>query len=357
MSDAPIKRVATAFFGLAVVVVLAAFFTSPDSTVGTVARIVLTPDFLSAALQAAVPLTLAGIGGLYAEKSGIINIGIEGLLIVSAFASVTATYFSIESGVASGQAAIWLGLLAGVAVSTLFALLFAVICIEFKADQIIAGLAVWLVALGLAPFATKVIWGQVISESVPTFDRVDVPGLVELPWIGSVLFDVYPTTALMLVLVPIAWYVLDRTPYGTWVKASGERPETLATAGVSVRTVRYTSVLVSGVLSGIGGAALTLSSAGQFIGQGQTMVNGRGFIAIVAYLLGNYNPAGTFVSALLFAGLDAFQVRFQQLNLWFELPASLVGVVPHITVIVVLVFFGYTRIPDRAGEHYEAGEE
>jgi simple sugar transport system permease protein len=122
-----------------------------------------------------------------------------------------------------------------------------------------------------------------------------------------------------------------------------------------VRRTRYASVLVSGILSGIGGAALTLSSAGRFIGTGATMVDGRGFIAIVTYLMGNYNPIGTFLSAMLFAGMESFQIRLQQLGI--DVPAALIGIIPHVSVIVVLVFFGYTRIPDRAGEHYESGDE
>jgi simple sugar transport system permease protein len=181
-----------------------------------------------------------------------------------------------------------------------------------------------------------------------------VPVLADLPVVGPTLFDAYPTTYMMFVVVPLAWYVLKRTPYGTWVEASGEHPEALDTVGRDVRATRYASVLVSGVLSGIGGAALTLSSAGRFIGTGSTMVDGRGFIAIVTYLMGNYNPIGTFLSAMLFAGMDSFQIRLQQLGI--DVPASLIGIVPHVSVIVVLVFFGYTRIPDRAGEHYESGE-
>lgn len=351
-----IRRILAALVVFVVLDVLVAAFTSPGSAVGDVARVFLRPGFVKSSLQAAVPLTLAGVGGLYAEKSGVVNIGIEGLLIVSAFGSVLGTHAALQSGIASGQAAVWAGFFTAVVLSLVLSALFAVICIEFDADQVIAGIAIWLLALGLAPFLTKVVWGRVVSGIVPTFDQYSVPVLASIPWVGPVFFkDVYPTTV-MLLIVPIAWYVLHYTPYGTWVKASGEHPEALDTAGVNVDRVRYASVLVSGLLAGVGGTELTLARAGQFVGQGQTMVNGRGFIAIVTYLLGNYDPLGTFVSALLFAGLDAFQVRLQQISA-IAVPSALVRIIPHVTVIIVLVFFGYTRIPSRAGENYESGEE
>jgi simple sugar transport system permease protein len=326
---------------------------TPGDVVNQLDDIVLNVTFLTATLQAAVPIAMAGIGGLYAEKSGVINIGLEGLLILSAFTSVAVTFFL--TGSVGEQTAVWIGFFAAVAISALFSLIFAAICIDYKADQIIAGLAIWLLALGVAPFTSKVIFGQVNSSGVPIFNRIAIPVLADVPVIGEVLFNAFPTTYMMLITVPVAAYVLNRTPYGTWVKASGERPEALDTAGVNVRLVRYSSVLVSGVLSGIGGAALTLSSAGRFIGTGATMVDGRGFIGIVTYLMGNYNPIWTFASANLFAGMDAFQVRLQQIGV--DVPAALIGIIPHLSVIAVLVFFGYTRIPDRVGEHYESGEE
>jgi len=159
----------------------------------------------------------------------------------------------------------------------------------------------------------------------------------------------------MLVIVPLAWYVLKFTRFGMWVRASGEHPEALDTAGVDVNRIRYASVLVSGVLCGLGGSSMTLATVGQFIGQGQTIVGGRGFIGIVAYLMGNYNPLGTAAAAALFAGLDAMQVRLQQIGL--DIAPEIVGVLPHMSVIIVLVFFGYTRIPAAAGDNYESGDE
>jgi len=334
-------------------VILVALALAALTPVGRAAFALVTVGFLKSALQLSVPIAMAGVGGLYAEKSGVINIGIEGLLIAGAFASVYVTWLTVD--VLGARAAVWVGFLAAILASTLGALLFAVICIEFKADQIIAGLAVWFLFLGLGPFASRAIWGQINSPTVATFEEVPIPVLSEIPVVGRLFFDLFPTTYMMLVVAPAAWYVLKYTRFGMWVRASGEHPEALDTAGVDVNRVRYASVTVSGILSGVGGASITLATVGQFIGQGQTIVNGRGFIGIVTYLMANYNPLGTFGAAILFAGLEAMEIRLQQVGI--ALPSEIIGVVPHMSVIVVLVFFGYTRMPSSAGENYQSGEE
>jgi simple sugar transport system permease protein len=177
--------------------------------------------------------------------------------------------------------------------------------------------------------------------------------LSDLPFFGA-LFDASPTVYLMLLAVGVSWYTLNRTRFGRWVRASGENPKALDTAGVSVSRVRYAAVLLSGLLAGMGGASLSLD-LGQFTGNGPTMVNGKGFIAIVAYLFGNYNPVGAFLSTLLFAGLDALQTALQLQNI--GVPNQLIRIIPFVTVIVVLALVGRTRIPAAAGEHYESGDD
>jgi simple sugar transport system permease protein len=325
-------------------VVFVAGLLAPDSIAGTLVEILTSQGTLASALRLSVPIALAALGGIFSEKSGVINIGLEGLLIISAFSAIY---------VADVTGGVWLGFAGGVLASLLLAALFAVVVIEFRADQIIAGLAVWLIALGLAPFASQVIYGRPNSPSVSTPGTITVPVLSEVPFFGA-LFDASPTVYLMLLAVAVSWYVLNRTRFGRWVRASGENPKALDTAGVSVSRVRYAAVLISGLLSGMGGAALSLD-LGQFTGNGPTMVNGKGFIAIVAYLFGNYNPIGAFLSTMLFAGLDAMQTALQLQNV--GLPNQLIRVIPFVTVIVVLALVGRTRIPEAAGEHYESGDD
>ena len=336
---------------LAIVVVYGAIF--PDTDAGDLLRVALSESTLGAALRLAVPIVCAALGGIFAEKSGVINIGLEGLLIISAF---TGVYVADAVGSLAFLPGIWVGFFAGVLASTLLSLLFAVVCLEYQADQIIAGLAVWLIALGLAPFVSQVVYGSVNTDSVGTLGTWTVPVLSELPFVGSVLFDASPVVYIMLFAVAGSWYVLNRTSFGRHVRASGENPKALDTAGVNVTRTRYIAVALSGVLSGIGGAGLSLGQVGLFIGNGQTMVNGRGFIAIVAYLFGNYNPIGALGAGVLFAGLDALQIRLQQLPA-YAVPSSLVQTIPYITVLIVLALVGRTRIPSAAGDHYESGED
>jgi len=342
-------------FGVALLLVgvgavIEVFF--PASPVAEFVRIVDT-GYLSASLRLAVPIAFAALGGIFAEKSGVINIGLEGLLIISAFSGIASTYALAEP---LGAMAPWVGFVIAVLSSVLFAWLFAVVTIEWEADQIIAGLAVWLIALGLAPFASRIIWGTVNSPSVQTLPNWSIPILADIPFVGPVLFQANPTVFMLLIAAPASWYVMNRTAFGRWIRASGENPQALDTAGINVSRVRYAGVLISGFLSGIGGGGLALGQVGQFIGSGQTMVAGRGWIGITAYLFGNYNPLGAFGASFLFAALDALQIRIQQLP-GYDLPSSLVQVVPFVTVIVVLALVGHTRIPDAAGDHYESGEE
>jgi simple sugar transport system permease protein len=161
---------------------------------------------------------------------------------------------------------------------------------------------------------------------------------------------------LMLLTVVLSWYVFRYSTFGRWIEASGENPSSLDTAGVNVHRVRYTGIIISGVLSGLGGAGLAAGRVGRFIGSGQTMINGDGFIAITTYLFGNYNPLGTAGAGFLFAGLEAVQIRLQQIP-FIDVPTELIRLLPFVTVIIVLAFVGYTRIPSAVGEHYESGEE
>ncbi|QWC20294.1 ABC transporter permease [Halorubrum sp. 2020YC2] len=328
-----LRLVAGALGAVALLGVVGLLF--PASVAGDLAGIVFSTSTAKSTARLAAPIVLAGLGGIFAEKSGVINIGLEGLLIISAFVSIYAVSVVGVGNAVLGVPAIGVAFLAGIAASTFLAGVFAVVCIEFKADQIIAGLAVWLIALGLAPFMSTVFFGGV---NTPNFN-------VDAGWTYS--------ATLVVVATAVSWWLLNQTAFGKHLRAAGENPKALDTVGVSVSKVRYAGVLLSGVLSGVGGSALALS-IGQFVGSGETMVQGKGFIAIVAYLFGNYNPLGTLGAGVLFAGLDAMQIRLQQLG--YAIPDTLVQTIPYVVVIVVLALVGRTQIPEAAGEHYETEE-
>ncbi|MEZ3144461.1 ABC transporter permease [Halobaculum sp. MBLA0143] len=345
LADAGVTEYLGLFVAAVVAVTLVFGLAVPSSLPGAVVAILLSEGTLAATLRRTVPIAFAALGGIFAEKSGVINIGLEGLLIISAFVAAAGAHFT---------GSVWLGLVAGVVASMLLALLFAVACIEFRADQIIAGLAIWLIALGLAPFASVVIFGSKNTPTIDSFGTLTLPVLSEIPVLGA-LFDASPTVYLLFVAVVGSWWLLNRTTFGRWVRASGENPEALDTAGVDVARVRYAAVLLSGFLAGVGGAALSISLRA-FTGNGPTMVNGRGFIAIVAYLFGNYDPIGALLSTMLFTSLTQLQLELQASGV-LAVPGSVVRTIPFLTVIVVLALFGKTRIPAAAGDHFESGEE
>lgn len=355
MSDRIPRTAALAVFGAGAATMLVVGLAFPDSWVAALLSVFASPSMHEATLRLAVPIALAAIGGIFAEKSGVINIGLEGLLIVSAFSAILVTFWVGAGESTMGVSNHWWGFLAGVGASTLFALVFAVVCLEFEADQIIAGLAIWLIALGLAPFASRIVFQSPNTARVGTFDSVTVPVLSELPVVGYLLFDTGPEVWIMLLATVAGWYLLTQTTFGRWVVASGENPKALDTAGVDVRRVRYAAVLLSGVFAGLGGAGFALGQLGTFAGGGETDIGGRGFIAIATYLFANYHPVGALGGSLLFAGLDAVQIRLQALG--YAVPTELIRTIPYVTVVVVLVFVGKTRIPSSAGEHYDSGED
>ncbi|WP_132061405.1 ABC transporter permease [Halorussus amylolyticus] len=312
---------------------------------------IVTVGFIERALQAAAPIALAAIGGLYAEKSGVFNIGLEGFMIFGA--ANTAAFVWFFGGESVTQGDLWLAILASVAVSLVYTVIFAVLLIRYKADQIVAGLAVWFLGLGFGPFTAVLLWGNRNSPRLASMNDVTVPALAEIPILGRLLFDASPLVLLTAVLAVAAWVFLYHTRYGYWLQAAGENPEALDTAGISVTRVRYAAVLFSGAMAGLGGAVL-LAHAGSFTGTGDTMVNGRGWIGIVAYLFGNYNPLGAAAAALLFGGLDMLQIQFQTAGI--QLPNRLVNLFPYVAVVVVLTIWGSTRMPSAVGESYESEE-
>jgi simple sugar transport system permease protein len=334
---------------LAAVAVVAGAVLATDVTLADF----LTVGAAERTLQAATPIALAALGGLYAEKSGVFNIGLEGLLIFGAFVATAAAWFASGDAPVS-RAHLWVGVVAAVVACSVLAWLFAVLTVRYRANQIVAGLAVWFVALGFAPFGATVVWNDVSSPPIPNVADVVVPGLSGVPVVGPILFAASPFVLLTLLLSVVAWVALYRTKYGYWVQAAGENPEALDTAGVAVNRVRYATLTLSGALSGLGGAALAVGFAGGFTGTGVTMVDGRGWIAITAYLFGNYNPLGALGASVLFGGTDTLQVQLQTVGV--TLPQSLVSLFPYVAVLVVLVLVGRTRLPAAVGEPYDPEE-
>ena len=298
-------------------------------TIGTV---------LAATIRFATPLVFAALGGMFSERSGVVNIGLEGLMLIGAFAGVVGAFLS-------GSA--WVGLLFAVGAGLLFALVHAVMCVTFEADQIISGTAINLLALGGTAFLMVIVFGQGgTSPDVEKFDPIAIPLLSQIPVIGSALFDQSLLVYLMYATVPIAFFVLFRTPFGLRLRATGEVPEAVDTAGVSVARMRYYGVALSGMLAALGGIYLSMGILSSFT---EVMTQGRGFIALAAMIFGRWHPVGAFGAALLFGLAQALTIRVPP----EAIPNEFIQMIPYVLTIVVLAGFGGRAIaPAAVGRPY-----
>jgi len=291
---------------------------------------------LDSALRMATPLILASLGGLFSERSGVVNIALEGILLTGAFASIVATYYTGNP---------WAGVFAGVFAGILVSLIHAIVSIVFKADQIVSGVAINLLAMGLTQFLTWIIWGS--SANSPPVQGMAHWSLPET-WgpvargVNTVIGHYPPLVYVALALVAVSHVVLFRTPFGLRLRATGEHPEAVDTLGVSVHAMRFAGVLMSGAFAGLGGAFLALNTH-QFV---KNMSAGRGFIALAAMIFGKWNPVGAFAACLLFGYAEAVQMGLQGQ----AVPTQFVQMIPYLLTMVALAgFVGRSRPPASLG--------
>jgi simple sugar transport system permease protein len=291
-------------------------------------------------IRLSVPLTFAAIGGLFSERSGVLNIALEGMMLGGALGSAIAAFWS-------GSA--WLGLLGGMLAGTLLAMLLAVLSISFRTNQTVAGIAINLLAIGATAFIARQIFPEGSQTArVNGFTPLSIPGLSQLPGIGEGLFRQDALTYLMILLIPLSWYVLFRTPWGLSIRAVGENPKASDVAGISVVQVRYLCVLLSGALAGMGGAYLVLSQVYVFT---EEMSAGRGFIALAAVILGRWHPIGTLLACLFFGLCEALQLRLQ--FSYPEIPYQIFVTLPYLASLIALVgLVGQVRAPAASGQPY-----
>jgi ABC-type uncharacterized transport system permease subunit len=287
---------------------------------------------LASLIRAFVPLFLATLGGLFNERSGIVNIGIDGMMIFG-------TWFGAWGSLRYGALA---GLLIATLSGTLLALIHAVATVTFRVDQIVSGVAINILALGVPRFLSIVAFGEgqeTQSPAVPSLPKIDLPGLGEIS----------PVVPLTIVLGVAAWWVLNRTVLGLRLRSAGENPRAAESLGVRVISMRYVGVLISGAFAGLAGGYLSVELVGQYT---EGMNQGRGFIALAALILGNWSVIGVALSCLLFAWTEALTVylRVDWINNAF------IASLPYIVTLVVLALFSRrVRPPKAVGQAYEAG--
>lgn len=304
----------------------------------------LSTDFLTAAVTLATPLLLAAIGGLFSERSGVINIALEGMMLGGALAGVIG---AVQTG------SVWLALVYVVLTGAAVGLLLAVASITFRADQIVAAVAINILMLGITSVLFRGYFGLGNTKQInaPQFQPWPIPGLSAIPGIGPALFDQIPLVYLAYALVPISWFVLYRTSWGLKVTAVGEHPKAADTVGVNVLAIRYACVIISGILAALGGAVLSIGFLNTFQ---DNMTAGRGFIAFSAIIFGQWTPLGTLIACLIFGAADAVQLRLQAIS--GGVPYQFLLMLPYLVTLIALFGVRGRNAPAAGGQAYASGE-
>ncbi|MGH2677702.1 MAG: ABC transporter permease [Actinomycetota bacterium] len=287
---------------------------------------------------------LTGLGGLFSERSGVVNIGLEGLMIVG---TVMGAWGALEFGPIPGLV---IGMMAGALLSVVHALA----TVTFRVDHIVSGVVINLVAFGLARFLSQILFGSTQSDRLPDLDKVDVPLLSSLPLgLGRAFQDVSWITILAFLITIPAVFVLKRTRFGLRLRSAGENPEATVTLGVRVAPLRYSGVVISGALAGFAGAFLAIE-VNQVFQEGQTQ--GLGFIALAALILGNWQPVRVMVGAFVFGFAQAIPLRLGDAPVISLLPEQFIRMIPYVVTIVAIAgFVGRVQPPAAAGKAYESG--
>lgn len=288
-----------------------------------------------ATLRSATPLVFAALGGLFSERSGVINIALEGLMLCGAF---TAAVITLQSG------SPYLGFFAGLAAGAVLAAIYAIACIKFEADQVVVGMAINFLMIGLPALISGVIYDS--TGSTP-----QIPIEQKMPMLTN---NLSWGTILALLLVPVCWYVVYKTPFGLRLRSVGENPAAADAAGVNVIRLRYVAVIISGILAAAGGAYLSTGQSSLFTKQ---MTAGRGFIALAALILAKWKPVPVLLACLFFGFTEAAVVQIQGAS-WAkingeDIPVQFIEMIPYLLTIIVLAgFIGLSRAPKALGIPY-----
>jgi general nucleoside transport system permease protein len=285
---------------------------------------------VTATLRVSTPLIFASLGGMFSERAGVINIALEGMMLVGAFGAAVGTLATHSP---------WLGLLCGMTSGMLLAALYALFVIQLRANQIVTGMAINMLALGLTPFLCKILYD--VTGSTPALPKDE-------------RFQSAPLYLCWLFVI-ICWFWMKHTRSGLWFNFAGENPKALDVAGIRVNRVRWMAVLISGALAGIGGASLSIFLSSSF---SRNMTAGRGFIALAALIFGKWKPVPAATACLLFGFTEAIQMRLQGVTLWGNepIPVQCIQILPYVVTILVLAgFVGHSGAPKALGTPFRRG--
>lgn len=291
-----------------------------------VLEIFLSASFWAAVIRIASPLIFATMGELICERAGVLNLGIEGIMVIGAFAG----WMTVYSG-----GGLWTGVLVAMLAGMLFGLLHGTLTVPFGLSQHVVGLGITLLATSSAYFAYRLALPRVTTPPrIEAFEPLAIPLLSDIPLLGPALFNQTPLTYLAFVLVVVVSFVLFRTPLGLALRAAGENPSAVASQGLSVTAIRIGAVMVGSGLMAVGGAFLTMSAFNSFFFE---MVNGRGWICIALVVFGAWMPGKALLGAVLFAMFDALQIRLQQTSIGADIPYQVFLMMPFVLSILALV--------------------
>jgi ABC-type uncharacterized transport system permease subunit len=315
------------------------------TVIGDILHLLTTPDLWQAALAASVLLLLPALGGVISERSGVVNIAMEGMMLTGAF-------FGVVADLAWHN--VWLATLVAIVAGGAMALIHAVVSIRFRADQIVSGIAINIFAAGMTVFLVRRIYGaQDIGHVGPSelLPNLNIPVLDQIPFIGQVLFQQNVVVYIALFLLVLVQVVLFRTRLGLRIRAVGEHPHAADTAGINVYWIRYGAVITSGLLSGLAGAFLAIGISNTFV---PNMTDGRGYIALAAMIFGKWTPLGAFLACLIFGLGEAIYAN----NSTIHVSPYLLSMLPYILVLVVLTgVIGRSNPPAADGLPYVPGAE
>jgi general nucleoside transport system permease protein len=305
---------------------------------------IFTIALIFSTLRLATPLIFAALGGMFSERSGVINIALEGLMLAGAFTGAVVTYELSQPGTGVPQALVpFIGLGAGVVAGALTALLYAIATIKFEADQVVAGFGINILMLGLPALISGAMYDSTGST----------PQIAKEVMLPDFYNRISIATILALLLVPICWYVVYKTPFGLRLRATGENPAAADAAGVKVITLRYIGVVLSGVLAAAGGAYLSIGQSSLFT---RAMTAGRGFIALAALILAKWRPVPVMIACLFFGFTEALTIQFQgviKMPSGEDIPVQFIQMIPYVLTIIVLAgFIGLSRAPKALGIPY-----
>ena len=295
---------------------------------------------LTSAIRLATPYLYAGIGEAITELSGVVNLGVDGIMLMSAFA---AFFVSLNTG------NLWLGLAAGMVVGLLMGLLMAFVSVTLKAEQGISGIGLYMFGLGLSSLLFKTTIGTV--KTIEGFQSIKIPVLGDIPFLGEIFFQQSLPVYGAFLLVPLAWFILDKTTWGLKLKAVGQTPAAADSLGVNVDLVRYVATCLGAMLAGIAGASLSLALVNLFQ---ENLTAGQGFIAVALVYFGGWRPLGIMLGALLFSIVNAFQLWMQVLNV--PIPSDVAVMLPYLLTIVALALtVSRVRGPAALNKPFERG--